>query len=53
MQFAGQRGLQVLLQKLAIPPVTALEVHVDPMSMLLGHGASIGETRAKVIHSLG
>jgi hypothetical protein len=48
----GQRGLQVLLKELAVPAFATLEVHIDTMSMLLGHAANISETKAKVIHSL-
>ena len=52
MQLPWQGGLQVRLQELATPTIAQLEGQVYPVSLLLGHGASIGEVKAKVIHSL-
>ena len=53
VQSLGQESLQVGLKKLALPPMPVLEGQVHAVGLVLrGHGGSIGEDEAKIIHSL-
>jgi hypothetical protein len=51
LEPSGQRGLQILLQKLALPAIAALEGQVHSVTLLSrGHGASIDEEKENIVH---
>ena len=52
VQLPGQGSFKILFQELAMPAIAGLERHVNPVpGILVGHGFSIGEYKANVIHS--
>ena len=42
VQLPGQRCLQVLLQELAVPAISALEVQVHPAAIIVDRGVILG-----------
>jgi hypothetical protein len=55
-QLARERGLQVRLQKLAVPPITHHEVHVNPMASLVGvpvaHVSQYRQTKGEHVYGI-
>jgi len=46
VELPGQGSLQIGLQELDLPALAIHEGHVNPVSIILGHGFSIGEEEA-------